>query len=152
MRWPVSNADQVRAYIAATDARCPRCRYQLRGLRDPRCPECGHELTVQTLSRRRNIARAASIGEPISGLAWAIALNVGFALAVLASAVLNNGELPVLSWLAPGIVGAFLVSVQYCAVFFRCEAGRSDCMERMGPNVLWIVLAIQAGGLALMWV
>lgn len=34
-------------WIDEHDARCPRCRYQLRGVRSKRCPECGEDLVLQ---------------------------------------------------------------------------------------------------------
>jgi hypothetical protein len=38
-----ANQAAVRRIAAAREAanRCPRCSYDIRGLRDPRCPECG---------------------------------------------------------------------------------------------------------------
>jgi hypothetical protein len=32
------------AHLAKTDFPCPKCKYNMRGVRDMRCPECGYEL------------------------------------------------------------------------------------------------------------
>jgi hypothetical protein len=41
--------DPLTAYLAERDAGCPRCGYNLRGLRQDRCPECNTriELTIR---------------------------------------------------------------------------------------------------------
>jgi hypothetical protein len=41
-------------YLAAHDAMCPRCSYNLRGVEAARCPECGTGLRL-TLERRRRL-------------------------------------------------------------------------------------------------
>jgi hypothetical protein len=35
---------QLRDIYLDRDARCPRCRYHLRGVPGPRCPECGSDI------------------------------------------------------------------------------------------------------------
>jgi hypothetical protein len=42
----------LREYLAARDAPCPRCGYNLRGLTDPVCPECGGLLLMSMLADR----------------------------------------------------------------------------------------------------
>src|SRR3954465_11873233 len=109
-RWLVTNADQVRGYLALKGATCPRCRYSLRGLRDPVCPECGTQLTVQALSRPRGLAAARElVGERVisSPLRILAGLNILLAAAIMLSSGMHHGELPILSWLAPGVLGAF---------------------------------------------
>jgi hypothetical protein len=45
---PSNPADEMlRAFLAAQDAACPQCSYNLRGLHDRRCPECGEELVLR---------------------------------------------------------------------------------------------------------
>lgn len=41
------------AFLAANDANCPRCSYNLRGVESARCPECGGELRLALERRRR---------------------------------------------------------------------------------------------------
>lgn len=36
---------QLRRVYLDTDARCPSCRYELRGVPGPRCPECGNDVS-----------------------------------------------------------------------------------------------------------
>lgn len=36
---------RLREMYLERDAKCPRCRYHLRGVPGPRCPECGHDIT-----------------------------------------------------------------------------------------------------------
>ena len=56
------------AWLDATDAVCPRCRYHLRGTRSRQCPECGFELV---LDRREHFDwwAAGVFGLVIIGLA-----------------------------------------------------------------------------------
>src|SRR5262245_16658234 len=42
-----SDADQLRSFLAATDAPCPNCNYNLRGLTSDSCPECNQRLTLR---------------------------------------------------------------------------------------------------------
>lgn len=156
VRWPLTNADQVRAYTQLADSVCPRCRYPLHGLRDARCPECGTPVTVLELTRPRGLARVRhwALGgdwEPLRLRALA-ALNVLLALAIVASALAHHGRLPVLSWLAPGVLGAFAFSIQYVAVFAKYCPVRHDPVERWGSGMAAAALVVQAAGLILMWV
>lgn len=36
---------QLREIYHEREARCPRCRYHLRGVPGPRCPECGRDVS-----------------------------------------------------------------------------------------------------------
>lgn len=162
VRWPVTNADQVRGYVALTHAHCPRCHYALRGLRDPVCPECGLALTVEELTKPRGLAavRIAVFGEDTGAqdrvgsrpLRLLAALNVVAAVAIMVSAFLNHGDLPMLSWLAPAVLGAFAFSIQYVAVFTKYAAARGEGVEVWGEGIASIVLLTQAAGLICMWV
>jgi hypothetical protein len=42
-------AERLARYLADRDVACPRCTYNLRGLRAQSCPECGEALTVERL-------------------------------------------------------------------------------------------------------
>jgi len=152
-RWPITNADQVRAYVAVTHAACPRCGYHLAGLRDPICPECGTQLSVAAFCRRRWYQRKAPT-EPrstLSALRILAVLNILLAAAILASSLAHHGELPILSWLAPGILGAFAFSIQYVAVFAKYCPTRHDPVENWGERTAGLILIIQVAGLILMW-
>lgn len=155
-RWPITNVDQVRAYTQLADAACPRCRYPLHGLPEAKCPECGTPLTVLELSRPRWSARVwvSMFGDDTGprNLRWLAALNVLLALAIVASSLANHGRLPILSWLAPGVLGAFAFSVQYVAVFARYCPVRHDPMEGWGSGMAAAALIVQMAGLILMWV
>ena len=155
-RWPITNADQVRAYVALAEAACPRCRYPLHGLRDAICPECGTHLTVLELTRPRGLAAlrsffAAEEHTPRT-LRVLAAVNVLLALAIMASSVMNHGNLPLLSWLAPGVLGAFVFSIQYLAVFARYCPVRYDPIEGWGEAAATLLVLVQSAGLILMWV
>lgn len=51
----VTGADAALAsFLAAQDAPCPRCSYNLRGVESAKCPECGGELRL-TLERRKRL-------------------------------------------------------------------------------------------------
>jgi hypothetical protein len=159
IRWPVTNADQVRGYVALTHAPCPRCRYPLEGLRDPVCPECGTPLTVEALARPRGLAavrEAVFGGESGDGgvgpFRILAGVNILLAMAIMVSAVMHHGELPLLSWLAPAVLGAFACSLQYIAVFARYCPVRSDPVEGWGEGTATMVALIQIAGLIFMWV
>ncbi|MEX2218258.1 MAG: hypothetical protein WD749_05810 [Phycisphaerales bacterium] len=157
-RWPLTNADQVRRYVALTGATCPSCRYSLRGLRHPTCPECGAHLTVESLARPRGLAaaRAAILGtdkdRTLTPLRFLALLNILIAAAILASALSTHGELPLLSWLAPGVLGAFAFSLQYFAVFARHDPIRHDPFAGWAEGIAGVILITQSAGLILMWV
>ena len=52
-RWwqaaQLSHAERLERYLADRDCACPRCRYNLRGLRGEACPECGQPLRLEAL-------------------------------------------------------------------------------------------------------
>ena len=48
----MSDADQLKAYLADRDVPCPGCGYNLRGVAEPVCPECGIPLDVQAIKPR----------------------------------------------------------------------------------------------------
>ena len=73
------------------------------------------------------------------------------AAAILASSLAHHGELPILSWLAPGILGAFAFSIQYVAVFAKYCPTRHDPVENWGERTAGLILIIQVAGLILMW-
>jgi predicted amidophosphoribosyltransferase len=155
-RLPVTNADQVQAFVAATGAGCPKCGYCLTGLRSDMCPECGKHLSIATLCKRRwyefkppRVNGGGGVWSPIRVLA---ALNILIAAAIMFSAIAHHGRLPILSWLAPGILGAFAFSIQYIAVFAKYSPMRYDPVERWGEGTAMVVLAVQVAGLILMWV
>ncbi|MEM9166951.1 MAG: hypothetical protein AAGB48_07975 [Planctomycetota bacterium] len=54
----MSEADQLRAYLAERDVPCPRCGYNLRGVREPVCPECGRTLSKHAFEHARRLDRA----------------------------------------------------------------------------------------------
>lgn len=158
-RWPVTNVDQVRAFVAATGAGCPKCGYCLAGLRGEICPECGKRLSVSALMRKPWY-RTGFLGVGYlrggrggwTALRALFGVNVVVALAIMASALAHQGKMPVLSWLAPGVIGAFAFSVQYIAVFAKYNPIRHDPVERWGEGTAAAVLVVQAAGLVLMWV
>ncbi|MBX3376169.1 MAG: hypothetical protein KF678_04115 [Phycisphaeraceae bacterium] len=158
-RWPLTNADQVRAYVAATGADCPTCGYCLVGTKGEVCPECGKQLTVSVLMRRPwyrspwlgvGYLRGGKGGW--TALRVLFGVNVVVALGILASALAMGGRMPVLSWLAPGVLGAFAFTVQYIAVFAKYNPIRHDPVERWGDGTAALVLVVQVAGLVLMWV
>ncbi len=50
-----ADADLLASYLAARDAHCPACRYNLRGLSGDACPECGRPLRLTLEARERGI-------------------------------------------------------------------------------------------------
>ncbi len=148
-RWPVTNCDQLRAYLASRDVPCPKCRHCLRGVRDPRCPECGTELDVWMLHDRRGWLMPDFRAGHVPGLA--ILLNVGLAIAILVSACLHHGALPRLAWLAPGVIGAFACSLAYWPVLLKYQGSTVEDPPEVA-SAAWMTALIQAGGLMLLWI
>lgn len=62
------NGEKLAGYLAERDVACPRCEYNLRGLKRRSCPECGVRLSYAELStegtvwlsRRRGLVLYAS--------------------------------------------------------------------------------------------
>lgn len=68
---------QLTAFLANSDARCPSCRYALRGCTSDKCPECGCELALA-------IAAANNPAAPV----WWYAAVYGCGVAVFLSLAL----------------------------------------------------------------
>lgn len=80
-----------------------------------------------------------------------IAANLVLALVILGSAMSRQGTMPVLAWLAPAVIGAFVCSVAYWPVFLRYQARTiEDPHEAL--SAAWVVALMQVGGLVLLWV
>lgn len=75
----INDAGLVRQVLAAHDLPCPRCAYNLRGLREGVCPECREpvRLAVGNLHRGDGLATAALA---LSGVIWLGALRAGMIL------------------------------------------------------------------------
>lgn len=71
---PNPSRDALAAFLAQSDARCPSCRYALRGCTSDKCPECGASLTLEV-----------GVGRDSSGwwLAGLIGLNISIATLLL---------------------------------------------------------------------
>lgn len=50
----MTNPDPLIAYLAAHDAPCPGCGYNLRGLQTNSCPECGRTLSLKAILHKKN--------------------------------------------------------------------------------------------------
>jgi hypothetical protein len=62
-------AELLRSFLAVREARCPWCRYSLRGLAGSACPECGRalRLAVGGGPGRTRLVRLALIGMTLGG-------------------------------------------------------------------------------------
>lgn len=104
----MSDADELRVYLAERDAPCPRCGYNLRGVTAEACPECGCPLAI-------------GLSDPaIPRLLWWFALLCAATIAVGEGI---NGAMGLrnaaFNWGYPGDVGAWLVWITVsgqCAV------------------------------------
>lgn len=75
-----------------SDLICPRCRYDLSGIKTERCPECGLELTVETLARYRiqpPLSMPAMLGMFISG-SLLMFTGVGFLVGIVYFLVMGH--------------------------------------------------------------
>jgi hypothetical protein len=73
-----SSRDLLKAFLAASDARCPSCRYALRGCTSDKCPECGLGLSLQVATR-------------VSGGAWWMTAIIGLSISAALSLLLLGG-------------------------------------------------------------
>lgn len=62
--------DLLRQFLAHTDALCPVCRYNLRGLTRGICPECGYHLTLTIAADRPRFGWFLLLLAPIAIFAW----------------------------------------------------------------------------------
>lgn len=95
--------NSLRAFLSSHDAACPRCGYNLRGVRASHCPECGSAIDLAALQEHEQFRlwresrlpndRITTIGliGAVMGMAWPIGI----------AAVLIRG------WTEIGIVGFF---------------------------------------------
>ena len=68
-----AHGDLLCALLADTDAPCPGCGYNLRGLRTSECPECGDPLAIRLSRRAPKHAAIALAGVPVAaGAGYAI--------------------------------------------------------------------------------
>ncbi len=77
---PRSDAEILRDYLAAHDAPCPGCRYNLRGLVGDRCPECSSALCLGVTRSRPGVML---LGVAVLGLG-ALGIASFFALVAIA--------------------------------------------------------------------
>ena len=76
------NARFLAAYLADHGAKCPNCRFELRGLKSPVCPECGDPLVLLLSDRApKHATLGLTYGPLIYGLLFSImwcVINLGF--------------------------------------------------------------------------
>ena len=91
------------AFLAAHDAHCPCCNYNLRGLDSTECPECGRALELRVGSSDLRIGRWVA-----SLLALGAAEGV-FAFFTIMFAATYDSTMPMLREWAPALVGFILL-------------------------------------------
>ena len=138
------DADALRDYLAARDAACPNCGYNLRGLASPACPECN-----QGLSLGVHLAEPA-LGTYVATLAAAFATGGAGALstAVFLALSWHFGSyppeavfvLPLVAAILGTGAGAFL-GRRHGRMWFRSRPART----RVGLVIAsWVTLGLLA--------
>ncbi|MEO1716444.1 MAG: hypothetical protein AAFR76_04970 [Planctomycetota bacterium] len=115
----MSDADQLRAYLAERDVPCPRCGYNLRGVTEPVCPECEFSLTLEL--HGRNVDRDRRVQRTLFLIPLSMAIAGSTWIAMWFHVFLQIGLTPL--WSTTTVV-------QICAVATF--------------SVVWIVLAIRS--------
>lgn len=70
-------------FLATTDAPCPRCHFNLRGLSSGVCPECGASITLGVTDGRR-------VGGPHTRGAIALAAGLGAAAVIVVASLIQT--------------------------------------------------------------
>lgn len=129
------------SYLAARDEPCPRCGYNLRGLREPRCPECGDALRLRV-----------GLVEPRMGtymtalLAAGLAAGAGLLLGVVALL-----QAPLDWWWDFAGAALALLTIYGAAATGLLLIGRRWFMRREGfaqatiALMVWVVALVLAG-------
>jgi len=132
---PPTQAALLLQFLQVSDATCPTCKYNCRGLTAPRCPECGRELTLALGAAEPYVlpwtlmvvfvAMAASIGVLVGGL-------VGRNGSQLIHFLVRSRDIPHLLAVAYGLVAVPLlfVLVAWRRRFFQLK-----------PREQWILAA-----------
>ncbi|MFM1832506.1 MAG: hypothetical protein RLZZ461_822 [Planctomycetota bacterium] len=110
---PIDPADEHELlvhYLANRSTPCPRCRFDLRDVREPRCPECGEPIRLQVGAARPLIwwfivAIAPGIFSGIAASILAIPMTVSLVLGL-------PGNIPPEIWFAEsvGVVSVLLLA------------------------------------------
>lgn len=114
-----SETDQLRAFLASTDAPCPNCRYNLRGLTSSVCPECNQHLVLRVgLAEGQVGTIIAAASGFLSGAGAALVCLVLVGLFTIRYGAPGRREvfavyaLPVLTLLIEGALAIFLLSLR----------------------------------------
>ena len=116
-------------YLAASDATCPQCGYNLRALTSPRCPECGEALRIGVGLTHPHLREWLWLAVPLIASA-----GIGLFLILL---FVGRGSLPprflypyfrvALTYFCAAIPLAALVVVKRRAIL-RMRASRRACL------------------------
>jgi hypothetical protein len=107
---PADEHELLVHYLANRSTPCPRCRFDLRDVREPRCPECGEPIRLQVGAARPLIwwfivAIAPGIFSGIAASILAIPMTVSLVLGL-------PGNIPPEIWFAEsvGVVSVLLLA------------------------------------------
>jgi hypothetical protein len=107
---PADADDLLVAFLTNRTTPCPRCRFDLRDVREPRCPECGEPIRLQVGAARPLIwwfivAIAPGIFSGIAASILAIPMTVSLVLGL-------PGNIPPEIWFAEsvGVVSVLLLA------------------------------------------
>jgi hypothetical protein len=145
----------LRDYLSRTDAACPNCRYNLRGLASDRCPECHQRLELRVALTSQRVGQLIATILPLAAVSGAAAIM----LLVVAVISIDEGSWPSSGWEMWLLLAYPLVVVLVLGgalVLLSRERGRRWFRERSAAGaalVVWTAWAASAVvlGVWLVW-
>ena len=145
----MSNAEELRLYLADRDAPCPGCEYNLRSLSTERCPECGRGLTLEELEYAEHARQMLELSHwpstVLTEVCLALAGVIGVVVFVfgvlrgMSVLIQSGGSVAALGSVAGGVAalaGPLALSRLYASLERRPQGVRLRTLGALGVVVL----------------